>query len=127
MRTASPQAFAGATLLLDPSFRQQVRLAWRLLRDERVSPLKYLLPLVATLYLASPVDLLPDLFLGLGQVDDMGIAVAMTVLAVRLMPKFAPREIVAEHAAAMAGAANDHGTRNGGTEAVFDASYHVRG
>jgi uncharacterized membrane protein YkvA (DUF1232 family) len=104
MPTTATHAFTGANLLLDTSFRQQLRLAWRLLRDERVSSLKYLLPTLVTLYVASPVDPIPDFFLGIGQMDDLGLIIAALVLAVRIIPKLAPAEVVAEHAAAMSGA-----------------------
>jgi hypothetical protein len=56
-RTAS--AFAGAGALLDRSFRDQLRLSWRLLRDERVSAVKFALPALLVLYVMSPIDLIP--------------------------------------------------------------------
>jgi hypothetical protein len=48
----------------------QVRLAWRLLRDDRVSAIKYLLPAVLAIYVFSPVDMVPDLFLGFGRLTE---------------------------------------------------------
>ena len=56
------------------------RLAWRLLRDKRVTSLKYAIPLLLLAYLLSPVDAIPDLLLGIGQTDDLGVAVAAGVL-----------------------------------------------
>jgi uncharacterized membrane protein YkvA (DUF1232 family) len=125
MPTTATNAFTGAGLLLDTSFRQQLRLAWRLLRDERVTSLKYLLPALVTLYVASPVDPIPDFFLGIGQMDDLGLVIASLVLAVRIIPKLAPADVVAEHAAAISGAEPNAGAAaNEGT--FVDAPYRVR-
>ena len=46
-------AFAGAGALLDRGIRDQLRLGWRLLRDERVPALKLALPALLALYLVS--------------------------------------------------------------------------
>jgi uncharacterized membrane protein YkvA (DUF1232 family) len=96
-------AFAGATQLLDRDVRTEIRLAWRLLRDPRVSGLKYALPALLALYVFSPVDAIPDLLPGLGQLDDVGAVVAMVVLLAKLLPWLAPKDVVAEHARDMAG------------------------
>ena len=69
-------AFAGASALLDRGIRDQLRLGWRLLRDERVSALKFALPALLALYLVSPVDVIPDILLGPGQMDDLGVVIA---------------------------------------------------
>lgn len=126
MPTTATHAFTGATLLLDSSFRQQVRLAWRLLRDTRVTSLKYALPALVTLYVASPVDFVPDLFLGIGQIDDLGLAVAALILAVRILPKLAPDDVVAEHIAAMSGAASATTGPTARQESIVDARFTVR-
>ena len=52
MDRRSTTAFAGASALLDRGVRDQLRLAWRLLRDERVSALKFALPALIGLYVA---------------------------------------------------------------------------
>lgn len=68
------------------------RLALRLMADGRVpKPLK-LLPILALAYLLSPVDLLPDLVLGLGQLDDL----AVIVIALKLFISMAPEAVVDE-------------------------------
>ena len=54
-------AFAGASALLDRGIRDQLRLSWRLLRDERVSALKFALPALLALYVLSPIDPIPGL------------------------------------------------------------------
>src|SRR5438128_2440845 len=54
---------------------RQGRLAFRLLRDERVPTIAKLVVPAALVYVASPLDLIPDLIPILGQVDDIGILV----------------------------------------------------
>jgi len=76
---------------------QQGRLAWRLLLDGRV-PLwaKGILPIVLA-YLISPVDILPDVALGLGQLDD----IAVLMLGMKLFIEVSPPEIVRQHLKAL--------------------------
>jgi uncharacterized membrane protein YkvA (DUF1232 family) len=45
------------------------------------------------LYILSPIDIIPDAFLGLGQLDDL----AVFVLAVKLFIELSPHDIVQEH------------------------------
>lgn len=98
MRTgASSGAFAGGARLLDRGMWDQARLTWRLLRDPRVSLLRYAIPGLLLAYLASPVDVIPDLLLGIGQTDDLGIAVLAIMLMIRIVPKLAPADIVDDH------------------------------
>ena len=78
---------------------RQLRLAWRLYRDPRMPLWSKLVPVAALLYLFVPIDLAPDLFLGLGQLDDL----AVILLGLRLFVALAPEDIVREHLAAMAG------------------------
>ena len=120
-------AFAGAGMLLDTDMRSQLRLAWRLLRDPRVSVLKLVLPALMALYILSPVDLIPDFLLGLGQSDDIGAVILMTMLVVRLLPKLAPGSVVNEHVREMSGLspAPEAGAATGGR--VMDARFTVRG
>jgi uncharacterized membrane protein YkvA (DUF1232 family) len=90
-------AFRGGSKLLEPGTLGQLRLAWRLMRDNRVSSLKYALPTLAALYFASPIDGIPDFLLGLGQLDDVGLIVAALLLTARLLPKLAPAHVLDEH------------------------------
>ena len=73
------------------------RLAVRLLREPRVPALTKALPLLALVYLISPVDFVPDLIPLLGQVDDLGVLVAITELFRRLSPP----AVVAYHRSAV--------------------------
>jgi uncharacterized membrane protein YkvA (DUF1232 family) len=107
----------------------QVRLTWRLYRDPRVaSRLKSAIPLLAAAYLISPVDLLPDIILGLGQLDDLGVLGLAIVMMTRLVPRFAPDAIVQEHLAEMGRSRSTHSKPNeaSGSRGVVDAAYRVR-
>ncbi len=79
------------------SIVRQARLAWRLLLDARV-PLwtKMILP-ASLIYVVSPVDFIPDVIPGLGQLDDL----AIVVLGVKLFIDLCPPAIVSEHLQAM--------------------------
>lgn len=69
------------------------RLVWRLMNDERVpSWLKLGIPVVVLLYFISPVDLIPDFLLGLGQLDDLGVVLLGMALFIRLAPEVAVDE-----------------------------------
>lgn len=67
------------------------QLAWKLLTDSRVPMLTKLVPLATLLYILSPIDLIPDVILGLGQLDDL----AVLLLGVRGFIALAPSELVA--------------------------------
>jgi uncharacterized membrane protein YkvA (DUF1232 family) len=62
------------------------RLASRLLREPRVPLLAKAVPLLAALYLVSPLDLIPDVFPLLGQVDDLTIILVALAVFLRLCP-----------------------------------------
>jgi uncharacterized membrane protein YkvA (DUF1232 family) len=64
----------------------QARLALRLLRDPRVPLPTKVVPLLAALYVISPLDFMPDVFPILGQLDDLGVAVAALEIFLRLCP-----------------------------------------
>lgn len=125
MARTTAGAFAGASALLEPTMIDHVRLAWRLLRDERVSAFKYLLPALLTLYVVSLVDMVPDLFLGIGQVDDVGAMIVAAMVLIKLLPKIAPADIVAEHQQDLLGPQRERAERPAG-DGVYDAHYTVR-
>lgn len=100
------------------------RLAWRLLFDNRVSTLtKLVIPGLAIGYLIWPADLLPDVILGLGQLDDL----AVLALAVKLFIDLCPADIVRQHRAAIAGVTPPPsvGRAPGRADTVVDAEYRV--
>jgi uncharacterized membrane protein YkvA (DUF1232 family) len=83
-------AIHGSSRLLRPpalcSLLLQARLAIRLMREPRVPVLLKTIPVLAALYVISPIDLVPDLVPVLGQLDDLGIIVAALELFTRLSP-----------------------------------------
>ena len=126
MNRRSTTAFAGASALLDRGVRDQLRLAWRLLRDDRVSALKFALPALIGLYVLSPIDTIPDFFLGLGQIDDLGIVMAGALILARLIPRLAPAHVVEEHVRDMGGGIST-AMPGSNTHNVVDARFNIRG
>ena len=72
---------------------KNTRLVWRLLRDPDVSAWLKTIPLASLLYLLFPFDFIPDLALGLGQLDD----IAIILLGAKLFIELCPQEIVRRH------------------------------
>lgn len=54
----------------------QFRLTWALLRDPRVPFWAKLVPFLGILYVVSPIDIIPDVLIGIGQLDDLGVIIA---------------------------------------------------
>lgn len=72
---------------------KQLQLVWLLFKDSRVGIwTKSVLPL-SLLYVISPVDFIPDIILGLGQLDDLGVI----LLGMTLFVKLCPPNIVEEY------------------------------
>ncbi|SRR5690554_1760875 len=66
-------------------------LSVRLMLDERVSGRAKLIPLLALLYMISPIDLIPEIAFGpLGVVDDMGVL----LIALQLFINSAPKDVL---------------------------------
>ena len=74
-------------------FVRKLNLVWRLLKDSRVSLFPKLIIPAAIAYIVSPIDVVPDFILGLGQLDD----IAIFFLSIALFIEFCPRELVEEH------------------------------
>ena len=78
--------FTGRALQVITHLPDFIRLYWRLFRDRRVSVLAKAL-LVATLaYVVWPLDIIPDFLPVIGEMDDLGIAIAGLWLFIRLCP-----------------------------------------
>jgi uncharacterized membrane protein YkvA (DUF1232 family) len=69
------------------------RLASRLIREPRVPLLTKALPLLAVLYVLSPLDFIPDVFPVVGEIDDLTVL----LFAVALFLKLCPAGAVAFH------------------------------
>ncbi len=100
------------------NFLRSLRLVWRLLQDSRVPIFPKLIIPAAILYILSPIDLIPDLILGLGQIDD----VAVFFLSISLFIEMCPPTIVAEHRAAIAA---ENARTKPPQEEVIEGSYRV--
>jgi uncharacterized membrane protein YkvA (DUF1232 family) len=72
------------------------RIAWKLLWDGRVPTSAKLVPILTVLYVLSPIDILPDVFVGLGQLDDLAILLLGTQLFIAVSPKDIVERIRAE-------------------------------
>ncbi|MDQ7027418.1 MAG: DUF1232 domain-containing protein [Anaerolineae bacterium] len=71
----------------------RVRLTWRLVQDDRVPMWLKAIPVAAILYLFSPFDIIPDVFIAIGQIDDIVILIG----GMELFERLAPADIVEEH------------------------------
>ncbi|MSQ30356.1 MAG: DUF1232 domain-containing protein [Dehalococcoidia bacterium] len=74
-------------------WRHAMRGAWGLTRDPRVPWAVRLLPVPLFMYLALPLDIIPDFIPVLGQLDDVLIVAAAAYLVLRLTPS----EVLREH------------------------------
>jgi uncharacterized membrane protein YkvA (DUF1232 family) len=70
-----------------------VKLVVRLMRDQRVPPRNKAVLVLVGCYLALPVDVIPDMIPGVGQLDDLVIA----AFALDYMINQVPAEILREH------------------------------
>ena len=71
----------------------RLRLTWCLFNDDRVPMWTKAIPMMTFAYLFSPIDVLPDLFLIIGQMDDLVILYG----GLELFERMVPPELVAEH------------------------------
>ncbi len=99
-------------------FVRNLRLVWRLLNDARVPIFPKLIIPAAILYILSPIDLLPDLILGLGQLDD----IAIVLLGISFFIEMCPPAIVQEHRRALG---DPRATADDADQDVIEGSYNV--
>jgi uncharacterized membrane protein YkvA (DUF1232 family) len=103
---------------------RNLRLAWHLLLDSRVPLLtKLIIPGLMALYILSPIDLIPDVLVGIGQLDDL----AVLVLAVKLFIELSPHEVVQEHLRRLAGGGSTRPSGGAPEGEVVDGEYRVIG
>ncbi len=72
---------------------ENLRLAWRLFWDRNVNASTKIIPLLAVLYVLSPIDILPDVIPALGVTDDVGVF----IVALDFFIRSAPDRIVRHH------------------------------
>lgn len=70
-----------------------LRLTYKLFLDARVPYWIKVIPVLTVLYIFSPLDVIPDFLIGLGQLDDLLIL----TMGMQLFERLAPPDIVAEH------------------------------
>ena len=109
------------------SLIQRVQLVWGLLRDDRVSPwIKKIGPAAIIAYVISPIDVIPDFFIGPGQVDDLGIIAVGFLLLLRMLVRFAPDDVVSEHVGRVTGSGWSGGASHFDSKETIDTSGRVR-
>jgi uncharacterized membrane protein YkvA (DUF1232 family) len=84
------RAIAREAILMIPNI---VKLLGRIARDPRVSVKRKTFAIAAMIYVVSPIDLIPDFIVGIGQLDDL-IVVA---IALNHLIDGAGRDVVEEH------------------------------
>lgn len=70
-----------------------VRLTYALFLDSRVPMWTKAIPILTALYIFSPIDVIPDFLLVIGQLDDLVILTA----GLNFFEKVAPPDVVEEH------------------------------
>jgi uncharacterized membrane protein YkvA (DUF1232 family) len=94
---------------------------WPLMRDPKI-PFwaKAAIPAAAAAYVISPIDLVPDFLLGVGQIDDIGVILLAASATVALLQKhFANQEL--EPAPARARSTEPQNASN-----IYEARYRVK-
>lgn len=66
---------------------KKFRLAWLLIKDNRVPLTTKLVPIIILLYVVSPIDILPDLLPILGQIDDLALIIVGLDIFINLSPR----------------------------------------
>jgi uncharacterized membrane protein YkvA (DUF1232 family) len=92
-RKASERTKQFGERLSDLPWNLRVKLAWRLMGDGRIPLAVRAIPPLLVLYLAMPLDLVPDIIPVLGQLDD----VLVLLVALGLLARFVPLEVVDAH------------------------------
>lgn len=107
-------------------------LSARLMFDRRVSGRAKLIPLLALLYMISPIDILPGIAFGpLGALDDMGVLLLALQLFIHSAPQDVLRAYRGEAAAEEPETPQDSPRRRfrrsaPGEGQVIEGEYHVR-
>lgn len=94
-RTASGRTKRLAERLQALPWRSRFELACRLVADDRIPLAVRAIPALLVLYLALPLDLVPNFIPVLGQLDD----VAVVSVAAGIFARFTPLQVIDEHIA----------------------------
>lgn len=93
LREGDPQRKVLVRRIGGLSLRNKARLALALVRDPRIPLAVRAIPPGLVLYLATPIDLIPDFIPLLGYLDD----VLIVGLGIGLLLRFAPSHVLVEH------------------------------
>lgn len=105
-----------------PNVIKEIQLAWQLFHDERVPSYAKILPAALVgIYIIFPLDLIPDLFLGLGQIDDL----AVFLLGLALFRALVPDHLIKEYTTGKKDVRQEANKATSGTEDYVDAEYSV--
>jgi uncharacterized membrane protein YkvA (DUF1232 family) len=85
-------AFERSRQILE-SFKREITVYRRVLRDERTPPRAKLFLSLAIAYVCMPFDLIPDFIPVIGHLDDAIIVPALVIMALR----FVPSDVISEH------------------------------
>jgi uncharacterized membrane protein YkvA (DUF1232 family) len=94
-RRGSPEERTLVRRILRLPVRDKLRLALALARDSRIPLVVRAIPPSLILYLATPIDVIPDFIPVIGHLDD----VLILIVGVGLLLRFTPRDVVEEHVA----------------------------
>ena len=75
------------------AFWLSLKLTYRLFLDNRVPFWTKIIPVLSVLYLVSPIDVIPDFLIAIGQLDDFFVL----TMGFQLFERFAPADVVEEH------------------------------
>jgi uncharacterized membrane protein YkvA (DUF1232 family) len=93
MNNRSPDKDIERTAGILGQILRQIKLVWQLMIDPQVSLWVKLIPPIAILYLLSPIDLVPDPILGLGQLDDLAVLLIAVKLFIEMSSSDAGRRV----------------------------------
>ena len=110
-----PEKLPDTNLLKD--LIRRIQLVWRLLRDRRVPIWTKVIPFLSLVYLVIPADLVPDVLVGLGQLDDL----AVLALGLKLFLELVPPAVAQEHLNDLIAAAYGWTVVEGEAESVDDS------
>jgi uncharacterized membrane protein YkvA (DUF1232 family) len=94
-RRGGPEERALVRRIVRLPLRSKLRLALALARDSRIPLVVRAIPPGLVLYLATPIDLIPDFIPVIGHLDDMVIL----IVGVGLLLRFTPRDVLEDHVA----------------------------
>ena len=94
-RAGRPEDRVLVERILHLPIRRKLRLALALVREPRIPLLVRVIPPALVVYLAMPLDVIPDFIPVIGHLDD----VLVLVIGIAVLLRFTPRAVLEEHLA----------------------------